>query len=312
MNMALLSIIFLMVSFNAFSQNPEDQSQRLVNSLPTTPFGGAIPDFSGTLFVGTATNSSGIGGTANDVFSVDTNANSSNSIIAGEQAWGATADPANSRVLYSQSDGSCFGCRLMSVPYTGGSTSILGNITLAGADFRIDGLAISGGVLYGSNADAANNGIYSIDINTLAATLIIPTVDSISGIDADPDTGNIYGVNDSTAQLVIIDPVGLTINNVAAYPAGFLDIDGLAIGGGNAYLITDESQDINVYNFTSGTYTGVLTSPFLNSDTFSAGAFAASSALAPPVPVPTLNGLSVMFLILLMLTMFVGKYRKEH
>ena len=232
-------------------------------------FGGAPSDLRSRSYLG------------QECFSVDPGTDSSNSILSATQVWGATADPANSRVLFTVASGLTpptgtigGGDHLFEVPYAGGVPTLVGRITTAAGGFRVDGLAVSCGNLYGYNAGAGvDNGFYSIDLTTLVASPIALLPDSISGIDADPDTGAIYGTNDTTAQLVRISSAG-QVTNVAPYPVGLVDIDGLAVGGGFAYLVTDEAGAIAVYDLGAGAYVTPLTSPFTAADVFSGGAYA--------------------------------------
>ena len=244
-----------------------------------------VPALDGLLLVGTSTNVNDPTATVNDIFTVDPVTDMSTSVLTATQIWGATADPANSRVLFTRASGLTppagqigGGDELMEVPFAGGVPTSIGRITSPAGGFRVDGLAMSGGVLYGVNAGAgAENGFYSIDLGTLVVTQIALFADSISGLDADPDTGIIYGVNDTTAQLVTISLTG-TITNVAAYPVGLTDIDGIAVGNGFAYLVTDEAGTIPVYDLVGGTYVTPLTSPFTAADTFSGAALASANS----------------------------------
>ena len=240
-----------------------------------------VPPFLGLLFVGTSTNVNDPTSTANDIFTVDPVLNTSTSVLTATQIWGATADPANLRVLFTRASGLTppagqlgGGDELMEVPYAGGAPTAIGRITTAAGGFRIDGLAMSGGVLYGVNAGAgAENGLYSIDLTTLVATEIALFLDSISGLDADPNTGVIYGTNDTTGQLVTISTGGV-IANLEPYPAGLTDVDGLAVGNGFVYLVTDEAGIFGVYDIAADAYVTPLTSPFTVADTFSGAALA--------------------------------------
>ena len=65
-----------------------------------------------------------------------------------------------------------------------------------------------------------------------------------------------------------------SITNVAAYTGSETDIDGLAVGGGNIYLVPDDNTPgfADVYNIASGTYTGTVNVPF-GADTFSGAAY---------------------------------------
>ncbi len=297
-----ISLLSLGLCHMAFAQAEEDLSAAAPGTFDPAPITQGVGALDGLLFVGTSQNSSDPAGTLNDVFTVDPVTDASASILSGVGVWGATADIANERILFTRSSGVGFGDELFEVPYAGGAPTSVGLITdVGGAPRRIDGLAISGGVLYGCVADAASNGIYSIDLGTLVATLSGAFADSISGCDADPDTGIIYGVDDTAGQLVTVGTDG-TVTNVAAYPAGLTDIDGLAVGGGFAYLVTDESQPISVYDLAAGTYGPDLTSPFANADVFSGGAIAISGG-APPQPVievPTMGGTGLLALIALL------------
>ncbi len=238
-------------------------------------------DITDQLFVGTSTNANDPAGTVNDVYSIDTSNDTPTSILSANGVWGATADPKNSRILFTQSSGLTpppgllgGGDHLYELPYAGGAPVLLGRITFAGEALRIDGLAMRNDILYGYNAGGgATNGLFTIDLNTFAATQISTTPDSISGLDADPETCIIYGVNDTTGQVVTLDTSG-NITNLAAYPGGVTDIDGIAVGGGFAYLVTDEAGDLNVLNLSTLQYGTPLTSPFTAADTFSAGALA--------------------------------------
>lgn len=309
-----LAGLSLLLGAAAFAQGPDEADVALSAITPPGPAdpitegGGAIE---GLLFMGTSQNSNVPTDTLNDIYTVDPNTDVSASILSNTQVWGATADPAGQRVLFTRASGLTpppgqigGGDELMEVPYGGGPPTALGRITLAGEGLRIDGLALSGGVLYGANAGAgADNGLYTIDLNTLVATLAGAYGDSISGIDADPDTGTIYGVNDSTGQLVELSTTG-TITNVAAYPVGFSDIDGIAVGGGFAYLVTDEAQAISVYDLINDVFVTPLTSPFASADVFSGAAYAVPSggggggASLIDVPVLTPAGLALLTLLL--------------
>ncbi len=276
----------------------------------------------GQIITGTSINASG---TSNDVFEIDVTTDMATSLF-NQAVWGATYDAANGRVLFTSDTpgpspsgpptgnedaappegGIVGGAHLFEYLPTEGTTTYLGDIVDGGGTpFRIDGLAISGGVLYGSRAAALADGIYEIDMGTLVATLALALTDSISGIDADPDTGIIYGVNDSAGQLVSIDVGGGVVTDVAAYPDGAeTDLDGLAVGGGKAYMIPDDNAPglIYVYDIASGTFDTPLTAPWgATADIFSGGAFVFSSE--PPEPivnVPTLNGIGLVLLIALL------------
>ena len=226
------------------------------------------------LIVGTSLNPVG---TNHDVFEIDVSGDMAQPLLPSFPVGGATFDAANGRVLFTSSSGSSNIDQLWEWP-VGGTLNLLGTITdtVGGGAQRIDGLAMSGGVLYGSYAGGtAEDGIWIIDTGTLSATLVYPFSDSISGIDAHPYTGEIYGVNDTSAELVLINVSGNSMSPVTDYPLGALaDMDGLAIShDGRAYLVTDEPGSIYVYNFDTASYESPLTAPWTSGDTFSGGAY---------------------------------------
>lgn len=198
--------------------------------------------------------------------------------FSGGVVWGAAYDPDNGRILFSS------GATLHEWPLSGMPNS-LGNFTSTTSDavLAMVALAYYDGNLYGvRNISSTEDpeGIYEIDPVTLQATLTITydlgaaSVD-LGGIDADPNTGTLYGTNDGTSErgLVEIDLDG-TLILLAPYPEGETDIDGLAISDdGRAFLITDEPGDIYVYDFNTLTYTAPISNPWTTSETFSAGAW---------------------------------------
>ncbi len=235
------------------------------------------------LIAGTALNTN-TNATNNSAYEIDVTNNISAAIFSGQSVWGATYDAVNDRVLFTStfftsSGGAIGGSNLYQWKPGIITPTLVGTITIANTSnpLRIDGLAISNGILYGSRAASFDDGIYQINPTTLAATLVFSFTDSISGIDADPITGSIYGVNDSTRELVTIDVNSGKVTTVASYPdPAESDIDGLAVGiDGRAYLIPDDDSPglIYVYNLITGSYETPLTAPWLGEDTFSGGAF---------------------------------------
>jgi hypothetical protein len=198
--------------------------------------------------------------------------------FSGLQVWGATYDPDSSRVLFSG------GSTLFEWP-AGGTPAALGTVTssVSDAPLPIVALAYTAGTLYGvrhiSSADDPE-GIYEIDLATLQATLAItydvgPANVDIGGLDADPNSGILYGTNDGSNMrgLVQIDLDG-TLTLIAPYPEGELDLDGLAVSDdGRAFLVPDVPGDIYVYDFGTMTYTTPITGPWTTSETYSAAAW---------------------------------------
>lgn len=313
----LLALAFCSTAAYAQQEERFDARQSGIDQ-PTQILGTAIA--ADLIFAGTSLN--GPGGN-NDVFLVNPATNTSSSLLAGVPVWGATFDVANQRILYTTEGGAnsaVDGAPLFEIPLATGMPALLGVIRDGtGADFRIDGLALSGGTLFGSRAAGSVDGIYSIDLGTLVATLEFPFTDSISGIDADPDTGIIYGVDDTITSLVAIDVAGNTITPVTAYPdvANEPDIDGLAVGGGRAYLVPDDNAPglIYVYDIASNTFLTPISAPWgVAADTFSGAAYTTSAAivLPDPVEVPIFNSVwaSIMGLALLLVSFrFISRRR---
>ena len=212
-----------------------------------------------------------------------TNSNATQAFV-GFQVWGAAYDPAGDRVLFNS------GSMLYEWP-VGGAVNLLGTIVDGlGAAQAMVSLAFHDGVLYATK-NIANEAVWTIDTSTLVATVLIDYVDAefdFGGLAVDPATGDLYATNDDTS------PHGsglFRINNdatgtlIAPYPAGQTDIDGLAIGGGFAYLVIDEPGSIYVWDFAGGTYATPLTNPWTSSEIFSAGAWIEAGTPAPDIEV---------------------------
>jgi hypothetical protein len=83
------------------------------------------------------------------------------------------------------------------------------------------------------------------------------------------------------------------------------DIDGIAVGGGIAYLVTDEAGTIPVYDLVAGSYGTPLTSPFTTADVFSAAAIAVGGGGqddggSDDGGVPATTGVGIALLVLLL------------
>ena len=191
-------------------------------------------------------------------------------LFDGYQIWGSAYDEDHNRVLFSS------GTQLYEWPL-GKAPKLLGTVTSAANDVGMAfvGLAYHDGVLYGTtNVGTAPNpeAVYTIDPDTRKATLHITytqpatTIDN-GGLAADPDTGALYATNDSAAALVRIEPNG-DLTKIAPYPVGQNDIDGLAIGNGRAYLVTDQPGDIYVYDFAAEEYAEPVPNPWTSSELF--------------------------------------------
>lgn len=215
-----------------------------------------------------------------DAYQIDPDTNDMLSAFSGVEVWGAAYDYDNQRVYVSDLS-TLYVWPLSGAPIPIGTISNTLTTTLV-----MEGLAYHGGALYASQVSTAGQGegIYVVDPVSLQATRVIsytdPDAATIGGIDADPVTGQLYGVNDAGALrgLVAIDPDG-TLTLIAPYQGGETDVDGLAVGGGKAYLITDDNTPptFDVFDFGVMTYTAVVSSPWTTSEVFAGGAW-----IAPP------------------------------
>jgi hypothetical protein len=196
--------------------------------------------------------------------------NSTVNAFSGVQVWGAAYSPDNDTVYFNS------GSVLWEWP-VGGAPNMLGTmVNAAGSTQALVALAYYDGVLYGTK-NIAPEAVHVINVNSLVITPTITynaTNHDMGGLSIDPDTGTIYATDDGTIdQLVIINNDG-TVTPVVAYPTGQTDIDGLAVGGGRAYMVTDDANgDIYVYNLGTNSYEPDLTAPWPSSETFSAGAW---------------------------------------
>jgi hypothetical protein len=226
----------------------------------------------------------GVDDTTVPAYRIDVTNSNATQAFAGFTVWGAAYDPVNDRVYFNS------GSTLREWP-VGGAVNTLGIIVDGGgAAQAMVGLAFHNGVLYGIK-NIANEAVWTIDTTTLVATVLIDYLDAdfdLGGLAVDPATGDFYATNDDTA------PHGsglFRINNdttgtlITPYPAGETDIDGLAIGGGFAYLVIDQPGSIYVWDFAGGAYAPPLTNPWTTSETFSAGAWIESGATEPDIDV---------------------------
>jgi len=175
---------------------------------------------------------------------------------------GLTADNVG-RVLYASN-----GLVLYRIPFDPPQTpvavgSFSGAVTIVSGGLAWDSLR---GELYGT---AAEGQILSklVRINpATAATTLVRAIGAgdFAGIDYEPLTDRIFATNDSTSSLnglagrglyVFIPPYGTgPIVKIAEYPAGEIDIDGCAAGGGKVYLVEDEARWMHVYNVATGVF----------------------------------------------------------
>jgi hypothetical protein len=151
------------------------------------------------------------------------------------------------------------------------------------------------GMLLGTR-NIATEAVYEIDPNTGVATqvYVYPSTFDYGGLDYDDSTNQLYGLNDATGApggrgLFRIDVGAQTSTFLTAYPGGETDIDGLGVGNGKAYFVTDgpntTQASFYVYDIASGLFENPLGSPFTGSGTFSAGAWAPGLMVPEPASV---------------------------
>ncbi len=181
----------------------------------------------------------------------------------------------------------------------------LGIIRVGGEPAPMLGLAWNGdaGVLYGLAAYPVW-GVYSIDLQTLEATLLveIDPVHNAGALDYDHDTQTLLALFDGQGAnggaIYRIDLDERRYEFVATYPGqGNTDIDGLAAAGGRAYLVADRPESIFVYDLVAGAYLDPLQSPIQNVNNMSGATWAPSfmNRLLVSDPVPGRIGRSNRF-----------------
>ncbi len=196
-------------------------------------------------------------------------------LFDGFQVWGAAYDDDNNRILFNA------GVQLFEWPLNG-SPGLLGTITSSNNNLNLTmvGLAYHDGVLYGTTnigTDPNPEAVYVIDTTTLKASVHITynqstaTIDN-GGLAVDADTGALYATNDSAKALVRIETNG-DLTTIAPYPEGETDIDGLAVGRGIAYLVTDQPGDIFVYDLAAGEYVDPIPNPWATPELFAGAAW---------------------------------------
>ena len=200
-------------------------------------------------------------------------------LFSGVDVWGIADDDAN-RILYIVS-----GSQLYQWSYDdiGITPTLVGTFMYNGASQAFVGAAFANGKLY-CIKNIATEAIYEVDPVTAIATLISsydPNAYDLGGLDFDESGTIMYATNDDTAPvgsgLFTVDFSGANavITMVTPYPTGETDIDGLAIGGGRAYLIEDEpGPSIHVYNLVTNAYEASMNTPFATAEVFSAGTWA--------------------------------------
>jgi hypothetical protein len=207
-------------------------------------------------------------------FRIDVHNDVAIDVFQGYAVWGSAYDSDADRILFSS------GSSLYEWPI-GGSVSLLGVMENSSeVEQLFNGLAYYNGTLFGCGGTESLLGIHTIDVATLETTLTVETAERLGcgGLAADPDTGDLYFTSDDPT----IYPPGLYLLNqdgtgqlITGYPPGEVDVDGLAIGDGKAYLVTDDPSPslIYVWDLSSAAYQTPLTSPWVSTSVRSAAAW---------------------------------------
>jgi hypothetical protein len=210
----------------------------------------------------------GIDDTAIPTYRIDVVTDDPSGQFSGYAPWGAAYDQPGHRVYFNSG--------VTAYLWTIGSgISTLGDITYSASPLAVVGLAFHNGKLYASK-NTPNEAIY--EVSTLDGTATIwsdyddATYD-FGGIAIDRRNGNLYGTNDTGTTGLYRISTGGVATLITAYPDGQTDIDGLAIGRGRAYLVTDQPGSIYVWNLDTSEWEDELTSPWATSETFAAATF---------------------------------------
>ncbi len=144
-----------------------------------------------------------------------------------------------------------------------------------GDELFMSGYTWAEGQLYGVT-NVIDEAFYRIDPLTGQAELLLNYWDfdyDFGGFAYNPDDGLFYLTDDDSTPDIGLHTVDLfgdgEITFIAEYPDGEIDVDGLAIGDGIAYLVTDEPGEIYRYDIASGTYLEPLTNPMQTTEVIS-------------------------------------------
>lgn len=209
--------------------------------------------------------------------------------FSGVEVWGAAYDAVNDIVYISSGS-------VLHQWSGSGAPVAMGEVSHDGGVVPIVSLAFYDGKLYGTS-NVSNEAVYTIDVNTLEATVYIDYPDAeydFGGLAFDPTDGKLYGLNDTEPPhgrgLYHIES-DLNIRFIAPYPTGESDIDGLAIGPDRrAYFVPDEPGSIYVYDLALDAFWMPFASPWTSSELFSGATYLESDTRvvcsAPNLAIP--------------------------
>lgn len=221
------------------------------------------------------------------IYNVDVNSGVATPLYAATTSsakpWGMAADNVNN-ILYWNNGGTLFSATyaslLSGIPVI---NQVAMTFNAATVNFVGLGYNPATGKLLGTRNIAVES-VYEIDPATGISTVLHshPTTFDFGGLDYDPSTGKLWGLSD-TAPAGNVRGLYWIESDVSqvflsGYPGTESDIDGLAVGNGRAYYVTDgpntTQANFYVYDLTTGTQVGTLPSPFTAGGTFCAAAWA--------------------------------------
>lgn len=233
------------------------------------------------------------------IWAIDVTTGTATSLYAANnnnaKPWGMAADEANS-ILYWNNGATLYSATYASL-LSGTPTINSIGMTFNAATVNYVALAFNpnSGKLIGTR-NIATEAYYEIDPTTGVSTQINihNTSYDWGGLDWDTSTGKLYGLTDAAPAggpgrgLYEINPAAPSETFIFGYPNAETDIDGLAVGNGRAYYVSDgpNTTQVNFYviDIATASQVGTIASPFTGSGTFSAGAWA--PGLMNPIPEP--------------------------
>jgi|SRR5687768_11630633 len=217
------------------------------------------------------------------------------SSTSNAKPWGMAADNVNN-ILYWNNGSTLFSATFASL-LAGTAVPTPVALTFNAATVNYVSLAFNPntGMLLGTR-NIATEAVYEINPVTGVGTqlYVYPVAFDFGGLDYHTASSTLFGLTDAnTSGLYEINTAAQSTTFRIGYPGGETDIDGLGVGGGNAYFVTDgpntTQPNIYVANLGTNTITGTLPSPFTGSGTFSAGAWAPGLLIPEPGTVVALG-----------------------
>lgn len=195
--------------------------------------------------------------------------------------WGMAADNVNS-ILYWNNGSTLYSATYSSLLGTPVINQVAMTYNAASVNFVALAFDPINQQLLGTR-NIATESVYIINPLTGVCTIkhSHPTAFDFGGLDCAED-GTLYGLSDTapTGSVRGLYRIESDVSQVfiAGYPAGETDIDGLAVGNGRAYYVTDgpntAQANFYVYDIASATQVDTIPSPFTGSGTFCAAAWA--------------------------------------